>query len=235
MKNIKYVVKRMNHYLKYFEKNDLEGFIPFLKTYNFVTEKVEAKKKIKNYYSDPKSMELLDIYFANLYFKPLEKFIKENKTTKPWGKTFEYFQKDQIPMVQVLTGINVHINADLCVTLVDLNYKNRKDFMVINKILEEVIPEMMSYLAWEEHDIFGFGSFFMKRFVNYEFRKIVINWRINAWMNAEKLRKNPKLKTKLYNQTEKMSKDIIKLFHNPLNYLNPIKFFYKLNSMEVRI
>lgn len=231
MENITDIINKMKEHIDLFHTEDKPSLIPFLKTYLFVTERVKKKKRV---FDDFNTMQALDVHFANKYFTPLQGYLTKTKKETPWKTYYTYCQKDKVPLVQVLLGINAHINADLSTTLVDLNYQNRKDFLRINKILEDTIPQLIQYLVWEEHDLFGFGGLFFQNFFKYEFHQIIIKWRNNAWDNAEVLRKDPSRRKELHQKTEKLGKELIELF-SVSHYAKPMDFLIHLNSLELRL
>ncbi len=232
------IIGRMETLVNYFESvKKYSGLIGFLKTYLAVTQKVEAKYvKKSDYYLNIKKLEQVDIEFASLYFKALKSYLISEKKLSPWKEYFNYCEEGGgWYFLQMLLGIHVHINADLCVTLVNLNYKVRKDFLVINKILEELIPGIMFDLAFHKQDIFGFGGVVFRDFVKKEFNKIVVGWRLQAWKNAQVLRKNPKKKRELHQKTEQMTLELIKLFDDAMHLKNVFEFIGKLEEMKVEI
>lgn len=181
------VIGRMEILLDMFQKEQTtRSFLPFLKTYYFVT-KAAAEKYIqkKHFFLNIREYEILDIYFASLYFKPLHAFLVENKYNVPWQTYFIYCNKKAgIPFLQMLLGINAHINANLYTALVDLKYKNQRDFFLVNDILQEVFPEVIHFMAFTEHDIFSAGGLILKKLYLSEFHTVIEKWRSEAWANA---------------------------------------------------
>jgi len=235
--NIFGIIGRMEMLLEFFKENkEFNSHIPFLKTYSLVTKNVSEKNlKKKEYYKDHEKMGHLDVYFAHLYFKALIPYLKSKKRVKPWQTYYKYCEHESVfSLLNILIGINAHINTDLCTTLVHENYTIKQDFLAINKILEEVIPSLMKYLFVEEKDIFGFGGIVFKEFTKKEFSRIIVKWRLNTWSNAMKLRKNPKLKKELEFKTEALSKELIKIFQETIP-LKPMEFLNRINCLEVNL
>jgi len=232
------IIGRMEVLLDYFKKKEkYNNLIPFLETYYLVSKSV-AEKNTK-YYTNYKDLEKMDVYFASLYFKPLLTYLETGKCSKPWQNYFKYCKEDGIPFVQMILGINAHINADLLMSLNKLNYKNRKDFFVINKILKEVTPKVMKFLAFEEHDVFGIGGLVFKKFVNQEFKNVIFNWRTKSWENSRYLSSKKKSITKeeskIYDQTENISLEIIKIFEDLSIFKNISEVSKKLHNLNVKI
>lgn len=180
------VIGRMEILLDYFATNPkYKNLIPFLKTYYWVTKKAADKYLLKkHYFWNMRDYEQLDIYFATLYFKPLLAFLEKKPITKPWQPYFEYCQKkDGLPLLQIVLGINAHINADLFQALIELDYKNKNDFFLVNQVLSEIEPEVIRLLA-KEHDLVGLSGLAFGNFIKSEFKDIIIRWRQEAWENA---------------------------------------------------
>jgi len=233
--NIFEVIGKMQTLIEYFkDTKKYNSLLPFLETYYLVTKKV-AEKNIQNenYYQNPKALETLDIEFAWQYFISLEKYLKSKTKKMPWKNYFTYCEKNKLAFLEMFIGINVHINADLCVTLAKINYKEKKDFKKINKILEELIPKVMRNLAINYKDIFGFGGVVLEDFAKNEFKKIVVKWRNQAWKNSKKLRKDSTKKKEIYQMTEDVSKELIRIFSEDL--FNPKLFLRDLEKIKVRI
>lgn len=181
------VVGRMAVLLEIFEKEErFHSLLPFLKTYYFVT-KAAAEKYIqrRRFFSNIREYEVLDVYFASLYFKPLSLYLREGKYATPWKAYFDYCsRKDGIPFLQMLLGINAHINGNLYSALVDTHYTHERDFFLVNDILQEVFPEVIHFMVFSEHDIFSAGGLIMKKFFLSEFHTVIERWRSEAWVNA---------------------------------------------------
>ncbi|MDP3741669.1 MAG: DUF5995 family protein, partial [bacterium] len=154
------IVGRMKVLLEFFKRNPRhKNLVPFLKTYYLITKSVaERRLERKKYFADTTGLDRLDAHFADLYFRPLREYLLRGKMKKPWQTYFKYCErKDGIPFVQMLLGINAHINSDLLTSIVDLKYGNRKDFLTINIILKEEIPDVMKFLVRVDHDLYGLG------------------------------------------------------------------------------
>lgn len=181
------VIGRMEVLLDLFEKEQrFHSLRPFLKTYYFVT-KAAAEKYIqrRHFFSNLRDYETLDVYFASLYFNPLSAYITKGMYDTPWRTYFTYSHKENgIPFLQMLLGINAHINANLPTALVDLNYKHQRDFFLVNDILQEVFPDVIHFMVFSEHDIFSIGGLVVKKFFLSQFHNVIEKWRSEAWVNA---------------------------------------------------
>ena len=236
--NISGVIGRMESLLAYFKQNpEHGGLIPFLETYYLVTKKVVEKRMERDdYYTHPNDLERLDVVFASLYFQPLAEYLKTGRSNPPWTGYFSYCEKGGIPFLSMLLGINAHINADLCATLVSLKYRHEKDYFLINNILNEVIPQIMHFLAFSSHDIFGLGGLIFRKIVERDFRKTVVQWRNHAWANALAISagNHPDYHEKLNDCTEKTCVRLIETFHELRRPFSIPKFNLKLEQALVK-
>jgi len=232
------VIGRMEVLIQYFKKNkSLHNLIPFLETYYLISRAV-AEKNVERgkFYDNYPKIERLDVYFASLYFKPLKIFLETGRTVKPWQNYFKYCKKRSgVPFFQMLLGINSHINGDLAHALVLSGYEEKKDFSVINRILKEEIPDVMKYLAFEEHDVFGAGGLIFKKLVLEEFRNIVVKWRKSAWENAQVLEidNTQKLLKKVHKDTEVVASGLVGVVDDLVGLKNMTKLKSQVEGFKV--
>lgn len=232
------VIGRMEALLSIFHSNsELNHLIPFLQTYLFVTKRVNQKMFIKSgTYKNYRAMEFLDIYFASLYFKPLYEYLVNNKFSKPWMNYFTYCEIEfDSPFTQVLLGINVHINADLCQSIVDLRFDDDYDYELVNQILLETVSETMKYLAINEKDPFGLAGIFLNDFYKNEFDQVIVKWRNNALLNSTKVREDPKVMKEIQEKTDELGNTIVRLWENFYKPSNAITLLSQINSLEVLV
>lgn len=228
--NIYSVIGKMETLLEFFKSNPkYKSLCPFLETYLLITKSVAEKYSLKkSIFQNLPQLQNLDIYFAKLYFQPLLKYLKTKEKTKPWKTYFEYCELENgIPLIQLMLGINSHINTDLFMSLKKINYKSEKDFFQVNNILLDSIPKVMKMLI-SKHDPVGFGGIIFKDFIEKEFHIIIESWRSNAWANY-KLKSEENLITE---NTEKMGKEIINIITNIYNLHKPLGIFH-LNHISI--
>ncbi|MFS8131145.1 MAG: DUF5995 family protein [Candidatus Dojkabacteria bacterium] len=223
----------------FYSQSEYNHLIPFLKTYIAVTRSVQNHLSInKNFYKEPRLMEQLDVFFASLYFSPLKQYLEKSIEKSPWKIYFDFCENgSDIPFIQLLLGVNAHINADLYTTLIKLDYEVEEDYMKINEVLAGLIPDIMKYLAFEERDIFGLGGMVLKDLYEKEFRNIIIRWRIDTWENFKKSKAEGKDHTlKIRDQTEILATQIVllwdELFTKPATTLT---FLEHLENLSVRL
>ncbi len=236
--SIKDVINQMGELQLRFEKDStLFTLKSFLLVYSKVTQKVyeySSRGKFKN----TSTLELLDIHFANLYFKPINQYLLTSKISTPWLSYIKYSQSKLDPFILMLLGINAHINSDLLQTLIDTDYDEYDDFMLVNEILLETIPEIMSYLAFQEFDIWGIGGLIFSDFAKYEFRQTIVKWRNEVWENYQKIKKNNLQNTylqKTQHETELIAESIVHIFHTLEHFNNIRESFDELNTLKINI
>lgn len=234
------IIGRMKVLLEFFKRNPkYKNLVPFLKTYFLITKSVaERQVEYKVYFDHPDKLQQLDAYFANLYFRPLKAFLLHGKILTPWRCYFQYCQRsDGIPFVQMLLGINAHINSDLLTSVTKLRYNERHDFLRINKILSEEIPDVMKFLVRVDHDLLGLGALIFREFVNREFQNVIVNWREIVWKNSKKLSivKYKQIVKQVHYQTESTGEEIIEVFEDLTHYRHLTKLVSKMNGLGVKL
>lgn len=190
--------------------------VPFLRTYWLVTKRV-VDNSIANqsYYEDYSQVQKLDIHFASLYFNAVSQFLQTGAAPQPWREYFKYCQKSEgNNFLRMLLGINSHINGDLAHSLYEVDYKSESDFNKVNEVLLQVIPVVMTELAFHEHDLLGAGAVVFKQFTEMEFNKIIVTWRAQAWKNYLQMKSagNTDNLKKIHPATESVAIQLIQLF-----------------------
>jgi hypothetical protein len=234
VKNIDSVIEEMKNHLEFYKKNPkYRNLAPFMFVYLKVTEKVKEKSCHKNF-TDPAALEKLDIHFANLYFSPMSKFIKKDELTEPWNFYQYESQKNHHAFLMLLLGINTHINSDLLRCLYELNYDNEYDFLKINDLLMELIPEVLRYLFVEHFDLIGFAGIVFDEIALFEFREIIVGWRVNVWKTYKSMPKNlSKSEFEIFmnnvnKQIELLGESIKCMLTNPIKYSDLLKNLYSM-------
>lgn len=236
--SIEDVIHKMELLSRSFESNkELHPLLSFLKVYLLVTKKVH-ERSLSGYFNNPKKLEELDIHFANLYFKPIFAYLENHVYQSPWSNYLKYSENNTDPFILMLLGINSHVNSDLLESLIELNYDEYDDFIAVNDILLETIPEIMSYLAIHEKDIWGLGGLIFYGFARDEFLKTVVRWRDEVWKNYQKI-KSEKLQNKyleyIRNDTEYIAENIADIFNDISHFKKIQKSFVRLNSLSASI
>lgn len=232
------VMGKMQFLLDYFStRREYAGLHPFLYTYYAVTKEVALQMHTRpRRFHNAQALEHLDIYFASLYFEPLISFLQTGSAPKPWHTYFQYcMKKNSIPFVQMLLGINAHINGDLAKTVLNLEYRESGDFEVINEILEAKIPEVLTYLAFQDKDMFGLGGLVFKNFYIEQFKKIIVTWRDDAWENSHNMETKKLPLQEVLEQTESVAKEFISIFDQRYNLVKSPANFKRIRELRVRV
>lgn len=231
------IVGRMQVMLDFFATHSrYTGFIPFLQTYFIITKTVALRMHADQPFQNPKALQKLDVYFANLYFQPLRTYLKTGKAPSPWKTYFEYCSKPGgVPFLQMLLGINSHINGDLAKVVKDVGYHERRDFLFINKILQDNISSVMSFLAFHEHDSMGLGALVFKDLVHEEFRHVIVKWREAAWNNAWVLQKTGVRHKHIVQQTEQVALELIDIFAHRYDIEKAPEHIRRMRALTVSV
>jgi hypothetical protein len=232
-KSIYEVIGRMQANLNYINVvRHLHAQKPFLQTYKMVTEQVLLHHDLTpHYFDDFATIEKLDIAFAELYFVPWEKVRDHHRVAAPWKAYYAYTgQVVGSAFLQVLLGINAHINADLANALYELDYRHEEDYKRINEVLCEVLPDLMRFLFVEEHDVVGLAGILMRKFFVYELRNIIVTWREEAWRHAELLRSGAITIDELNAATDHLNEKMISWWRKYFNFWHLPKLLWLLNN-----
>lgn len=188
-KSIDEVLKRLDNIID--QTVDLNSFLcVFAFVYRETTYGVKIAIEDERF-EDAKRMEKMDVIFANLYLQAFYHFQCSKSLSKSWEFAFQS-KEDGITLVQhILLGMNAHINLDLSIAASEVSKgKNimdlKRDFMVINDILEELTNSMQRDLSRVSFlmrllDFFGFRT--DEKIINFSIKKA----RDFAWLNAMEL------------------------------------------------
>lgn len=228
------VLDLMNNLETNFQKDiSMHKLIPFLHTYRFVTEAVYTRS---TEFSEYPKTEKLDIAFAKLYFEPVKRFIVGDKVGPPWENYFDFCKKGRdIPFLQVLAGICVHINSDLVQAVVDTEMNNEEDFFHIDIILLELVPKLMSYLAVSEHDLIGGLGLIARPIAMRETKRVILKWRETAWENAKKVVSKEIDICQLQEVTNRMTQNLIDDWYQNANFFHGMKLLNHLENLKPEI
>lgn len=231
------IVGRMELLLDYFAQyKQYSSLIPFLNTYYIITKTVALRLSEPRYFRNPAALQKLDVYFASLYFKPLAIYLNTGTAPEPWKTYFRYCsQAKGSAFLQMMLGINAHINGDLTKTVMDTKYKADKDYELINEILREKIPDVMSFLAFHEGDALGATALMFRQLVEKEFETVIVKWRSLAWDNAQSMRRRPLPYRGIHNQTEQIAQQLIEIFKHRYEIKKLPHNFAELQALHIKI
>ena len=204
------VAETMNELRDFLEKQGKTSMLPFLDAYLKITEEVIHEKE-RGSFEQPERLTKLDIRFAELYFDAVEKYLEEGEKKSPWETYFDYIERDDSkPVLELLLGINSHINADLTQVLREQQYDNLEDYKKINPILRRSLYPVMAKIGLERRDIESFGLLGLPP-APWAGLKRIQRWRSLSLKNSKK--KDFDLE-KLREVTEKNAETLIDLRHN---------------------
>ena len=191
------------------EKDGRESLLPFLDAYIKITEGV-IDEKSKGHFEEPDKLTELDIRFAELYLDAMKAYLEGGEKKQPWKTYLDYIERDNSkPVVELLLGINAHINSDLTQVLWEQEYDNLNDFKQINLVLRRSLYPVMVKIGVERHDVELFtlmGALPM----SWTGLKRVQSWRSYSLKNSKKPNFNLE---EIRELTEKNAKNIIELRH----------------------
>ena len=179
------VMEKMKSLREFLQAKNYRSLLPFLEAYIMITRDVK-KSSERGEFNNPEALEQLDKKFAELYFEPMRKYLVEGEKTSPWKNYFNYIEKNNsLPLMELLLGINSHINADLATAIDETGYSEKEDFFKVNEILEENLAPILKYLAFRHVDIASLGILGARPFAWKGLERIT-DWRSLTWENAHK-------------------------------------------------
>lgn len=203
--NISGLLDKMEAFEDFLIENNRHSFLPFLRAYRKITEKVQNSKDI---FEDPEELEALDLKFGELYFDAMEAYFLNGEKRKPWNTYLNYVERDDSrPLIELLLGINSHINADLAILIDEMNYNQENDFQRVNKMLLEALYPVILDTALTRHDLESLAFIGSGPLPFIGLRKIK-SWRENAW-RSRKMENQ-----KIIHKTELKASNLISLRHD---------------------
>jgi Family of unknown function (DUF5995) len=124
----------------------------FAALYRQVTLKVKIGIK-HGFFDDAARMEEFTTRFANRYFRALDDYQRNIKSTKSWQMTFDAIENADLLILQhLLLAINSHINLDLGIVAAELCpgdklHTLQDDFIKINAILNDLLEPIEMVLG----------------------------------------------------------------------------------------
>jgi hypothetical protein len=189
----------------------IDSLVVFNTTYIIVNQNI-SQAVASHYYTNPDTIEQLDIIFANYYFKALNQYYS-TQTLPPVWRNIGHCQ-NKPAFIKLLIAANAHINHDLPLALLDLSAKDsthlQKDFFATDKLFRDSGKEIIA--SFEEANVV---IQFIKQYLGFLYEKpimaIIIHWRHKAWKNYEALQNKallPKDLVKRSNQIANALMDI---------------------------
>lgn len=172
----------------------------FNKTYLVISKNLEKETDL---FKDKKTLERLDVHFANAYFNALNKYRSGKVTSPAWEIFFDFCVKNKSSNIFYLwLGANAHINNDLPFSLKQIvsnefyhDYKRVQS--IIDKSIEEILPNITRNKVKQKTYLLII-KFICRR------------WRTNAWVNY-KILTNDKKYFKAIEKKAKITKRFLSL------------------------
>jgi hypothetical protein len=183
--SVESVSSTMKDLRAFLKENRYDSMLPFLDAYISITDGVMDWRE-KNKFNSPDELSKLDTRFAELYFNSVEEYIRKGEKKRPWKTYFDYIEReDSKPVLELLLGINAHINADLTQALSEQQYTSKSDFNKVNKILGRSLYPVMYNTAVQRRDVemLGYALFFPCSLIGL--RKIK-GWRKNSYRRSRR-------------------------------------------------
>jgi hypothetical protein len=161
-KTVDSVTSAMRELRVFLGENKYDSMLPFLDAYINITDGV-TEWKDEDKFNSPDELSELDTRFAQLYFDSVRQYIQYGEKQKPWRTYFDYIERnDSKPVLEILLGINAHINSDLTQALSEQQYTNISDFNRVNNILGRSLYPVLYNTAVQRMDIemLGYALFF---------------------------------------------------------------------------
>jgi len=180
---------------KYIEEQDHR----LVFTYIYLESTKEIKKQIhKGTYFYPAWVENVTVKFGNLYLKSINSYDNGESLPLCWKKSFDVnMTKKYYLSMQLLLGINAHINHDLAFAL-DGSFKDgfrpylvKRDFFKMNELFDELTPVFFN-LLYEMEDLLGVSSN-DKGFKEYMIFNYIKWMRKDAWQSGLNLHRSNEL------------------------------------------
>jgi hypothetical protein len=216
------------------------GLEPFLYAYILMTEKlIEENNKVKMLFKDPDKIVSLDATLANDYLEITDKVLNKESAQSPWSNYFNYCSNtDGSRILQLLLGVNTHINYSLVVENISQGKINHDDFFKMNDVLIAIIPQIHDYFLNTGNPGFLKLTKPFLWIIKPVIKQYILTFVKTAWKNIEYISRSSKKDTllnKLKQKVEDNALKIIKLYNlinNPKALLSPWNIYklFNLNS-----
>ena len=213
---IKGVLRELQRLNKSLDDVDLGQFKLFNNSYYIVTTSVQQAIK-DNYFENPRFIEKFIVTFARYYFKAVVDTNNESPVlTLAWSKVNEYATNKSAPkFISLLLGASAHINNDLPQVLNSL-MKNEdtedllSDIVKIDRLLMDSGKQIINTFE-ESNKVLDF----LKRRLQFMYYRpamyTIRYWRIIAWKNYRKLKKQPSYIQSITNRSVKIANRWLRL------------------------
>lgn len=211
-KNVQMEIKLLDSNL---QSENMHQFKLFNEAYLVVTNHIQRATKNK-YFENPEFIEKFTITFATYYFKAINDTLTGNKDlTTSWAAMDKLNLKTSPRFISLLMGVNAHINNDLSQVLNRLIEKEDT-----NNLLSDVvkIDKLLMLSGNEIIDLFDETNKklnFLKRYIKFMYYRpimyMILYWRVIAWRNYRKIKKNNETLTRVNNRSNKIANRFLRI------------------------
>ncbi|MDQ3099265.1 MAG: DUF5995 family protein [bacterium] len=195
--------------------SNMQNLRAFNTTYLIITKAVEARLG-SGYFEDDASMPLFDIIFAQYYFYALKDYLQDKEVAPAWRILFDACKKNNLFQIQYMAiGVNAHVNNDLPLSLSDMDKNNYQDYLKINHVISNAIPEVISSIKEKNIVIENIENnllFVYKPFLAFLIKK----WRHSAWQQYALLKENRIVKSQIEIRAKKIANYLCILTSNKI-------------------
>jgi len=207
---IKDVVNELQRLDKLLADTDLHQYQLFNGAYFMITSAVQ-RSVTEDYFKNPKFIEKFIVTFASYYFTAINDTVSDSsELSVPWSKLNDYAKQKSAPkFVSLLLGANAHINNDLPQVLKTLMEKENtedllSDIVKIDKLLMESGKQIIGTFDETNKIVDLLKRHF--QFMYYRPAMYTIRyWRIIAWKNYRKLKKEQTAMQKITRRSIKIA------------------------------
>lgn len=185
------VLEQMEVLEKELAETDMANLIAFNHTYWIITKNIQQKLST-GYFAVEALMHQLDICFAKYYFAALKNYCNKKPTPHCWQILFDLCKENCLyQIVYMGLGVNAHVNHDLGLALFDqiTSMQFESDFIKVNTVIDQSLAEVLSFLE-EKPPLLNIIKNKGRSVYGSYLKRLIRNWRQNAWNNYLGLRQN---------------------------------------------
>jgi hypothetical protein len=182
------VKKAMDDLQNELHQTDMHNLQAFNQTYRIITQRV-IEKLNTGYFTDDSLLQRIDIEFAWYYFRALKDYVSKKPIAPAWEILFTRCQTNELYQFGYMAlGVNAHVNHDLPLTLrtVHVPTSARRDFDLINPLLQERIHTVFTTLTEDSHRVNHAKNLLIPTYRPL-LTRLIKHWRNTAWLHYRQL------------------------------------------------
>ncbi len=197
------------------QSENMSQFRLFNDAYQVITNHIQQAAQNKNF-ENPKFIEKFTVTFATYYFKAVNDTLTGSKDlTTSWATLNKLNLKSSPKFISLLMGANAHINNDLPQVLIRLMEKEETDDL-LNDVVK--IDKLLMLSGKEIIGLFEEPNLklnFLKRNVKFIYYRpimyMILYWRVIAWRNYRKIKKNNATLTRVNKRSNKIANRFLRI------------------------